>query len=626
MYLFDGTIAQAAAQLRNPQFYAECVRRFTDAYGVAPGPSEQGSWRRSWPALLKALTAAGLGGLRIMLEYPLPGTGQRADAVVLGQRVDDAKLVAVVVELKQWEQAERHAGDALLLDVGGRVEEHPARQVGSYVHYLTNWVGESIDMEVRGVVIMHNAGPSFVEWLRELVARGPSSAYPILGQTDLEPEAPARLCADQMACGDLEPPSTALVERFVETQHLPSPKLLSRVADAIKGVGGFTLIGDQDKARLHIRDAAIAVEHGRSGHVIVVTGGPGTGKTAIAARVLGDLCLRDGANPRLLTPSGALTKQLSRAVGATARGLITNIAKGVPGGLSESSIVLIDEAHRLHTATKQRATEFPDILLRLAERTGAIVLFLDERQIIRPSEGTTLEELRRIAEHLNQAFTHIDLTVQFRCAGSQVYLHWIDDLFAQEGSPSLWLGEDYDLTLAESPLDLETWTNDHIARGRSARIAAGFCWPWNSPTKPPLLPEVAITWGDSGGNGQTWKLPWNSRAGEVIGNEAEIPGRPYWATDPGGHRQVGCIYTAQGFEYDYGAVIIGEDLVRTPSGWMARPSKSHDKEVNYLTPEKYLFYALNTYRVLATRGTKGTRLYSTDPYTQRFLRTLLPGA
>jgi hypothetical protein len=319
-----------------------------------------------------------------------------------------------------------------------------------------------------------------------------------------------------------------------------------------------------------------------------------------------------------------LTKQLGRAVGTSARGLITNIAKGIPGGLSARSIVLIDEAHRLHTDTRRPSSGFPDLLQRLAERSGAIILFLDERQIIRPSEGTTLEELRRLAAYLDYEFTPIDLTTQFRCAGSQAYLRWVDDVFSQEGSPSPWCGRDYDLALAESPPELEAWTDAHVARGSSARIAAGFCWPWNSPTKPPLWKEVAIRWVDSQGSEQRWQLPWNSRAGEVIWDEVEIPGRSYWATDTGGHRQVGCIYTCQGLEYDYGAVIIGDDLVWTDSGWEGRPSESHDKAVNHLTPEEYRFYALNTYRVLATRGMKGTRLYSTDPSTQRFLHTLLP--
>ncbi|GGP75802.1 hypothetical protein GCM10010214_58850 [Streptomyces abikoensis] len=75
-------------------------------------------------------------------------------------------------------------------------------------------------------------------------------------------------------------------------------------------------------------------------------------------------------------------------------------------------------------------------------------------------------------------------------------------------------------------------------------------------------------------------------------------------------------------EYAYNAVVIGGDLIRRGKQWIARPEASYDSQLRHLPPDRYLRYALNTYRVLATRGTLGTRLYSTDPGTQTFLQTL----
>ncbi|MGW7054495.1 DNA/RNA helicase domain-containing protein [Streptomyces sp. NPDC054888] len=45
---------------------------------------------------------------------------------------------------------------------------------------------------------------------------------------------------------------------------------------------------------------------------------------------------------------------------------------------------------------------------------------------------------------------------------------------------------------------------------------------------------------------------------------------PSWlrATDPDGFGQVGCIYTAQGFEYDWSGVILGEDLGWRQDRWL----------------------------------------------------------
>ncbi|WP_424535095.1 DNA/RNA helicase domain-containing protein [Sphaerisporangium viridialbum] len=559
-----------------------------------------------------------------MLEYRLPATDERVDALVLGQRAGAAALTAVVVELKQWTNAAPLPTDRLSVKVSGRIVLHPARQVGGYVHYLDHWVPDSIKLLTRGVVVLHNASPEVVANLRHVVAGGASSQYQILGRNDLDAGTPARVLAERLGCDDLGPAPDSLIEQFLKVQHRPLPKLLSRVADAIDGDGdgGFALIGDQDTARLEILKAVSMARQGGPGHIVVVTGGPGTGKTAIAVRMFGELCRRANANPRLLSPSGTLTRQLTRAIGDAARGLITTFTDSLPAGLSKDSIILLDEAHRVRTFPDRHPGR-PTILEHLIRRCGVTVLFLDERQIVRPTEGVTLEELRGLAASNDLTFAHIDLTTQFRCSGSQRYLRWIDTLFTEHGAPPSWQGQDYDLGLADNPRQLEDWMTSQIQLGHGARITAGFCWPWDSPSKPPLWPEVSIDWTDEQGT-QRWQRAWNSRVNQAIGDEADIPGRPFWATDVGGDQQVGCVYTAQGMEYDYGGVIIGDDLIRTSSGWQGLPAKSHDSALRDLPPERYLSYVLNVYRVLATRGTRGTRLYSTDPATQRYLRDLFP--
>jgi hypothetical protein len=51
-----------------------------------------------------------------------------------------------------------------------------------------------------------------------------------------------------------------------------------------------------------------------------------------------------------------------------------------------------------------------------------------------------------------------------------------------------------------------------------------------------------------------WRRPWNLRSDRPLGG---IPSSSLWATEPAGFGQVGCIYTAKGFEYDFAGVIIG---------------------------------------------------------------------
>ncbi len=624
MHVYEGTVQTLAAQLPDPSFLQRAERRFTTLFGAAPTSQEVQSWRRSWPRLVDVLLTAGLGDLYVLLEYLLPATGERVDAVLLGQ-APDGRLRTVVIELKQWTKVETNTARPGMVKAGERIVQHPARQVGGYVTYLQDWVSKDTSpIDVRGAAVLHDAPSTLVETLRSLTGQGPSSKFPILGREDLTPTPTPGALADRLTCGGMSAPDTGQLLGFLQARHRPSASLLKRAGGMIEGNDALTLIGDQDLARQEVLHTVTEVRGQARKGIVVVTGGPGTGKTVIACRLLGDLCAQPQANPRLATPSGTLTRQLQRTVGPTSRGLITTLVDRVPAGLQSNSVVLLDEAHRARTYPDHRRDPFPTVLGQMIERAGMSVLFLDEQQIVRPSEGVTLQELRQYAHSKGHTFRHINLTTQFRCNGSRAYLDWVNQLLQPAGPAPAWTGTDYDLDAAQNPHDFENWVTEHINAGRSARITAGFCWPWDSPSTPPLLPEVDISWTGPDGH-LTWSRPWNARNEETSMDVPDVPGRPYWATDTGGHQQVGCIYTAQGMEYDYNVVIFGRDIVRRDNRWIADPAASHDTPLKGLPAHRYLTYALNAYRVLASRGSKGTRLYSTDPETQLYLQTLMPG-
>ena len=90
-----------------------------------------------------------------------------------------------------------------------------------------------------------------------------------------------------------------------------------------------------------------------------------------------------------------------------------------------------------------------------------------------------------------------------------------------------------------------------------------------------------------------------------------IPPSALWATDDAGFGQVGCVYTAQGFEYEYGGVIIGGDLVWRDDHWETRPAVSRDREIKRARNSDELIR--NVYKVLLTRGLRGCIIYSADP-------------
>ena len=119
----------------------------------------------------------------------------------------------------------------------------------------------------------------------------------------------------------------------------------------------------------------------------------------------------------------------------------------------------------------------------------------------------------------------------------------------------------------------------------------------------------------------TYRRPWNARpdAGRLAPG---IPKATLWAHDPSGIDQVGCVYTAQGFEFDYVGVIFGPDLTYDfdAQGWRGNPASSHDITVKRAN-ERFTDLVKNTYRVLLSRGLRGCYVHFMDKDTERFFRS-----
>ncbi len=114
-------------------------------------------------------------------------------------------------------------------------------------------------------------------------------------------------------------------------------------------------------------------------------------------------------------------------------------------------------------------------------------------------------------------------------------------------------------------------------------------------------------------------MPWNAKS-EARRLAPGIPKSDFWASAGEGIEQVGCVYTAQGFEFDYVGVIFGPDLVYRPlTGWVGQRAESHDSVVRRgVTDEQFAAFAKSTYRVLLTRGLRGCYVYFMDGQTRDF--------
>ncbi len=117
-----------------------------------------------------------------------------------------------------------------------------------------------------------------------------------------------------------------------------------------------------------------------------------------------------------------------------------------------------------------------------------------------------------------------------------------------------------------------------------------------------------------------WSMPWNARDG--VGRLGPgIPKSDFWASAKEGIDQVGCVYTAQGFEFDHVGVIFGPDLVYRPldGGWVGQRDQSHDRVVRRgVTEAEFTRFVKSTYRVLLTRGLRGCYVYFMDGPTRDF--------
>ena len=156
---------------------------------------------------------------------------------------------------------------------------------------------------------------------------------------------------------------------------------------------------------------------------------------------------------------------------------------------------------------------------------------------------------------------------------------------------------------------MESFLQDKDPTGVSARMTAGMCWSWTDDTG--TFPDVSPD--------PDWARPWN--AGDNHSTQG-IPKRKFWATDPGGFGQIGCVHTAQGLEYEWGGVIMGPDLTWEDGAWVAH--RKHVKsKASQIKDDTELIRALrNAYGVLITRSIRGLVLYSVDPAARKLFADL----
>jgi uncharacterized protein len=625
MKLYAGSTTDFVLDATRNRIAQRLESAFLAHYRYKPSPGEVRSWEESLARLGLVVSGAKLEDNGIFLEYQLPLTSRRLDALITGEDGGGAQN-AVIVELKQWDETEPTDADELVSTwVGGAHRDvlHPSVQAGQYRDYLADmhdtFHEDGNPVALSACSYLHNyrtveGDPILADKFREWLAKVP--LFDANRSSDLQEFLGTRLEKGK---------GLQILQRIEEGKLRPSKKLLDHVAKVIAGEPRFVLLDEQ---RVVFERALAEARRGAAGtgkRVLLVEGGPGTGKSVLAANLLGRLSA-DGLNAQYATGSKAFTQTMRKIVGTRAGAQFKYFNSYTDAEPNTVDVLVCDESHRIREKSTDRFTpaavrnDLPpqvDELLRVA---NVSVFFIDDRQIVRPGETGSAALIRERAAAAGAKLWEYKLEAQFRCAGSDAFVNWADNtLGIQPTANQVWnqKEESFEFRVFSNIDALDKAIRGRLAAGASARLVAGFCWPWSDPKVDGTLVDDVVV-GD-------FKRPWNAKSN--AGRLAQgIPPENLWAYDPNGMEQVGCIYTAQGFEFDYVGIIWGKDLRydQHAQSWIGNKQESKDTVVRR-SGDKFLDLVKNTYRVLLSRGLKGCYVYCQDEETAKFLLSRTEG-
>lgn len=614
MILYEETIERFNEDVMQNCIADRAAEKYQAYYKRNPGDSEYRSWAISLAILNNSFVYAGLKDNHIVVEYELPYASQRIDTLLFGRDISGRENI-VIMELKQWSNNNVKASEAegnIIVNYGRFKKEqpHPSLQVQGYYFGLKDFVKifeEKNGPELSASVYAHNYSKQKDAILLSSKYSELVKSFPIF--TKEEAIELGRYLKERLQGGK----GQVVYEHFARSPIGPSKKLLDHTSEMINKQQIFNLIDDQIVAYNAILHKIKQLSKTEKKSIVIVKGGPGTGKSVIALEVMGEL-LRRGKKVMHATGSSAFTNTLRKIVGVRAKNLF-KFFNGFAATKPDSLDVLIcDEAHRIRESSVNRytprdqRTNLPQIdeLLLIAKLN---IFFIDEYQIVRPNEIGSVAMIKEAARRFGvdeSEITEFELKTQFRCSGSDAYLQWIDKVLGIRDSDIALFDPKMEFHIFDSPSKMmEEIRTRNREKQNSARIVAGFCWPWSKPNPDGSL-ENDVKIGD-------FEMPWEKK------NEFWK-----WATDPSGMEQVGTVYTSQGFEFDYIGVIFGKDLVYdlTKKKWIVKPENSHDTMVTRNNADLAM-HLKNVYRVLMSRAHKGVYVYFMDKATEEYFKANL---
>ena len=549
MIVYDGIKADFLHSVENDSIAEEIENNIYTKLKHRTARNEFRAWENSLEYMYKVLNDDEIpNNAGIAIEYNIPQTSKRVDFIISGYNKQE-KPNAIIVELKQWDQIEAVEGEDALVETyvgnANRKVVHPSYQAWSYAMLIKDYNKSVQDwnVELFPCSYLHN------------YRRRPNDP---LDREQYQPyleDAPAftrgevtklrEFIKNNVAVGD----NKELLYLIDNGKIRPSKSLQDCITSMLKGNKEFVMIDEQKVVYEEIVAVSKRCMADGKKRTVIVSGGPGTGKSVVAINLLADLTGQGQFVQYVSKNSAPREVYLERLRGNMRRNVVSNMFKGsgvyTEAGDGTVDTILVDEAHRLTDKSGMFRNKGENQIKEIIHASFCSVFFIDERQRVTLSDIGSIAEIEKWARKENSEVVHLELVSQFRCNGSDGFLAWVDEALGIRETANTDMREvDYEIRICDSPDEVRDIIFEKNKVSNSSRILAGYCWNWITEGKnDSSIHDIKI--GDFG-------MSWN------LGNSTT------YAIDETSVNEIGCIHTAQGLEFDYVGVIIGVSSMFCP--------------------------------------------------------------
>ncbi len=575
-------------------------------------PSEVNSWNNSLHFMKDVLyTPAIPSDCKVAIEYNIPQTSKRVDFMILGQD-KKAEDHIVIVELKQWASVEKVddiSKHSVLSDLRSHEPvAHPSYQAYSYKSLIRNYcAADEIDEDnLNPCAYLHNMPDSYRAVLEDELYAPWIEEAPVFLKDDV---ANLRSFIEQYITAKSS--DDQLLYKIDFGRIKPTKALQDAIDSMLCGNEEFKMIDEQAVAYDFIMKAIKRAQDDNKKHVLIIEGGPGTGKSVLAINVLADCIRKLGLNAAYITKNSAPRNCFKDilAGGDAKKAINLNLAirsphtlPGIP--VNGIDVGIFDEAHRMQM--KPYMYKGNDMLEDAIRASRVSIFFVDDDQRITVndcySSALIQDYARRLGAEIETEKPFV-LESQFRCNGSDGYIAFLDNLLEIKPTANVDFDlQGFDLKVFNSPQEMKDALFAADNGNNKSRMCAGYCYDWDVKHK---RDEWDIKIGD-------FKAKWNLENDSIF------------AVNPNSFNEIGCIHTVQGMEFDYVGVIIGKDLTYENGHVKANQyAVSKDDRTSGIRSckDKELAERLikNTYKVLMTRGQKGCYVFCEDDALREYI-------